>query len=331
MTTCILLLLTLAMFATSCALWVYCLRWGLRWAKAAKISKKQITLAVLANCMVSIGYLIVSKFLTDVTVWGELAVILLQVALLCWVIAWIFGLTFWRGVQAWLPTLLAAALSLILVLFIIKPYVMEAFTNATNSMAPTILGQHVRGVCPTCGEKNYGTSFVEQNYSPTQTMICERFHITESAPKEKKVNQKDRFIVAKYLQPRRWDLVVFKVPYDPNTLFVKRLIGLPGEKIHIKDGAVWVNDQRLDIPEHLQGLSYQFKHTPSVYWGSEQQPAQLGADEYFVLGDFSTNSSDSRFWESGVSGHQPFAVPESHLAGVVTHTYWPLYRWRIHR
>jgi hypothetical protein len=59
--------------------------------------------------------------------------------------------------------------------------------------------------------------------------------------------------------------------------------------------------------------------------------ARLGEDEYFVLGDFSAMSKDSRLWGEGAPGHHPFAVPESHLRGVVTHIYWPPDRWRILR
>ena len=54
----------------------------------------------------------------------------------------------------------------------------------------------------------------------------------------------------------------------------------------------------------------------------------LADDEYFVLGDFTWRSVDSRFWEEGAVGHNPYAVPESHLHGVVTHIIWPPSRWR---
>ncbi|MEX0793250.1 MAG: S26 family signal peptidase, partial [Pirellulaceae bacterium] len=65
--------------------------------------------------------------------------------------------------------------------------------------------------------------------------------------------------------------------------------------------------------------------------GTSDSPAELGPDEYFMLGDFSCQSLDSRSWERGAEGHPSYAVPESHLIGVVTHTYWPVNRWRSFR
>ena len=66
-------------------------------------------------------------------------------------------------------------------------------------------------------------------------------------------------------------------------------------------------------------------------WRAPDRPAKLGADEYFVLGDFSQQAADSRLWETGAPGHPTYAVPQSYLIGVVTHIYWPPSRWRILR
>jgi hypothetical protein len=65
--------------------------------------------------------------------------------------------------------------------------------------------------------------------------------------------------------------------------------------------------------------------------GTKDRPAVLADDEYFVLGDFSAQSSDSRWWYEGAPGHNPYAVPRSHVRGVVTHIYWPPQRWRVLR
>ncbi len=139
--------------------------------------------------------------------------------------------------------------------------------------------------------------------------------------------------MAKFMRPRRWDLVVFRKPQDPSILHVERLVGLPGEEIHMDDGAVWANGRRLRPPESIRDIRYpsELPNWPREVWGTVDRPAKLAADEYSVLGDFSTQSENSRFWRQGAPGHSPFAVPESHLYGVVTHIYRPPHRWRLFR
>ena len=66
-----------------------------------------------------------------------------------------------------------------------------------------------------------------------------------------------------------------------------------------------------------------------VGWGCEDNAVVLGLDEYFVLGDFSARSKDSRLWQDGAPGHLPYAVPSDHIIGVVTQIYWPPERWRV--
>ena len=165
-------------------------------------------------------------------------------------------------------------------------------------------------------------------------MICENFHVTQNSKFEKRTVAGDRIFVAKFLKPRRWDLVVFRFPEKPAEIYVKRLVGLPGETVHIEEGAIWIDGKKQNPPDSIRGNQY-LSQIPDWYgpdpWGSPARPAKLGSDEYFVLGDFSAQSYDSRFWQQGAPGHPSFAVPQSHMKGVVTHTYWPVRRWRIHR
>src|SRR5262249_45425204 len=62
-----------------------------------------------------------------------------------------------KAILAWLPTLLAWAITLAVPLAVVDPYLFKAYVMPTNSMAPTILGRHVVGTCPSCGGTAYGS------------------------------------------------------------------------------------------------------------------------------------------------------------------------------
>lgn len=84
--------------------------------------------------------------------------------------------------------------------------------------------------------------------------------------------------------PARQQIVVFRRPGQPD--FVKRVIGLPGDTVEVRDGAVWVNGQILTEPYLRRG------HDPREQFGPETVPS----GHYFVLGDNRANSLDSRRW-----------------------------------
>jgi signal peptidase I len=140
----------------------------------------------------------------------------------------------------------------------------------------------------------------------------------------------DRFLVSKRIAPQRWDIIVFRLPADPSYIYVKRLVGLPGEVLFLRDGAVWINGERLAPSKSLHGIEYltKLERAPMKSSAEESNPAKLGPGEYFVLGDFSAQAADSRFWERGAPGHPRYAVPEEYIIGVVTHIFWPPERWR---
>lgn len=106
----------------------------------------------------------------------------------------------------------------------------------------------------------------------------------------------DQLIVDKisyrFHAPKRFDVVVFPYRYEENKRFIKRIIGLPGEKVQIKDGEVYIDDQKLDDP-------YSEVVGPMNEAGLAEEPILLGDDEYFVLGDNRNNSKDSRFSDVG--------------------------------
>ena len=141
--------------------------------------------------------------------------------------------------------------------------------------------------------------------------ICRQFHVAQQERAGTPATFADRFLVAKFLRPQRWDVVVFHPPHDPATLYAMRLVGMPGEEVTIRDGQVVINGQVVTPPPELSGIRYSVDEGPRPIRGSEQHPAKLAEGEYFVLGDFSKRTYDSRYWITGYPGHPPFAVPES--------------------
>ncbi|MBC7816609.1 MAG: signal peptidase I [Planctomycetaceae bacterium] len=328
----------LGLLLLSVVFWALFLRLGLRWAKVPDVTTRRVIFAtiVLIVLQVALNVLFLLASPSSELQSLFLALVVLAAALLvpCLVIREVFGARFLRAVQAWLPTQLASAPIVALVLLVFRPFLFEAFVIPTNAMAPTLVGNHRQGVCPKCGQPNYCSPIDERfGASDPPQMICDQFHVVQAPSIDNRVHSADRLLAAKFLTPRRWDLIVFRYPGNPSKMYVKRLVGLPGEKIHIEDGMVWINGERQTPPDSIRGIEYlsRFPDWDGPVSGSIDRPAQLRDDEYFVLGDFSAQSQDSRFWEKGAPGHNSFAVPKSYLNGVVTHIYWPSHRWRILR
>ena len=113
---------------------------------------------------------------------------------------------------------------------------------------------------------------------------------------------------------KRGDIVVFTYPVEYKETgkkinYVKRLIGLPKDKLEIKDNKVYVNDVVLEE-------TYLASDTNMPNFG----PINLGENEYFMMGDNRNHSNDSRYW--GI-------VPEELLIGKAQVIYWPLSRVRL--
>lgn len=113
-------------------------------------------------------------------------------------------------------------------------------------------------------------------------------------------------VVYRLRPPERGDVVVFRFPDDPQQEFIKRIIGLPGEQVEIREGQVYINDQLLEEQYYVNAGSYS--------WG----PATVGAGEYFVLGDNRAQSNDSHTWGM---------LPVENIVGKAWISLWPPQQW----
>ena len=130
----------------------------------------------------------------------------------------------------------------------------------------------------------------------------------------------DRIFVDKvtyrFRPPKRGEIVVFKYPLDPKKDFVKRLIASGGEEVEIRDASVYINGTRLGEPPEIASHYYYNRNDWS--YGKEGKKFKVPLGSYFVLGDNSAQSSDSRYWGF---------VPKVNLVGRAFLIWWPLDRF----
>ena len=113
-------------------------------------------------------------------------------------------------------------------------------------------------------------------------------------------------------EPERGDVIFFYFPDDETQKYVKRIIGLPGEKVYINESKIYINDSEIPLEEEYLkeewiagGGPYEF-HVPDGC--------------YFVLGDNRNESADARYWRN------PY-VSEDKIIGKAVFTYYPFHRW----
>ncbi len=180
------------------------------------------------------------------------------------------------------PFLIAAVVALF-----IRQFVVEAFKIPSGSMIPTLL----------VGDHLLVNKFV---YGPRIPFLDARFFTWE--------------------EPKRGDVIVFRFPIDESKNFIKRVIGVPGDKVEIRNGVLLINDRPVKITEdraeeaqmqrsepdesdgwpkiydeHLGGVTHfiQYLHSQAGY---DFGPILVPKESLFVMGDNRDNSQDSRFW-----------------------------------
>lgn len=146
--------------------------------------------------------------------------------------------------------------------FLFRTFEAEAFVIPTGSMAPTLMGRHKDLACPKCGSPYQlsASDEVTQDGSPlgveklveegTCPMCRYTADLGPNNPQHKKYPSYygDRVLVGKFSykfhEPRRWDVIVFRYPNEAAINYIKRLVGLPGETIRIRNGDIWTSREQ---------------------------------------------------------------------------------------
>jgi signal peptidase I len=118
-------------------------------------------------------------------------------------------------------------------------------------------------------------------------------------------------------QPRRGDVIVFKYPEEPDRDFIKRVIGLPGDTLEVRQKKVYVNGTALDEPyaHYMDSASTvsEFREVTAVDVRERFGPVTVPEGQYFVMGDNRDNSQDSRYWGF---------LPRDNIKGRALVIYW---------
>lgn len=142
------------------------------------------------------------------------------------------------------------------------------------------------------------------------TFIGQRTRV-EGRSMENTLFDGDNLIVDKisyrFKDPKRFDVIIFPYRYEKNVYYIKRIIGMPGETIQIKDGFVYIDGEKLE-----ENFGKEIMEEPGI----AENPIELGPDEYFVLGDNRNHSKDSRSEQVGV-------LNKKELAGRAWIRIWP--------
>ncbi|AMK10594.1 MAG: signal peptidase I [Pseudodesulfovibrio sp.] len=167
------------------------------------------------------------------------------------------------SLKSFRDTLEAVVVALLLA-FVIRAFVVQAFKIPSGSMLDTLqIGDH---------------------------LLVSKFAYDVRLPSTLWLDTTDGKVLMKTGDPKRGDIIVFKFPEDETKDFIKRVIGLPGDTLEVRNKVVYINGQPLDEPYVL--------HTKSDTLPVRDNfgPVVVPEGQYFVMGDNREGSYDSRWW-----------------------------------
>ncbi len=176
----------------------------------------------------------------------------------------------------------ALLIALVLAVFV-RTFFIEAFKIPTGSMRPTLIeGDHI---------------------------IVNKFVYGAKIPFTKNAR------IPGFAKPKRGDVIVFLYPEDTKKNFIKRLVAFPGETVQILGGKIFIDGKELSSGKFMNKYYYN-----RGVFENEDFVLTVPENSYFVLGDNSGSSKDSRYWGF---------VSEGYLVGQANIIYWPLWRIRL--
>lgn len=241
-----------AQFATAIVGGVSLLYLAARLWKAPRITwRRSLALCLMLMATSAVGALVARLVAPDRPAEGLLWAVSLFVG--------VFGLQWWwarfflgtssgRALAIWLSAWIPLILCMWAIAVTARDNLLETFIVPTGSMAPNIIGVHADCVCSNCDwpfsvslsqwEPDRGTLSPERRPCETACINCRKLHRVgiDAEPRAG-----DRIAVDKRSAVRRWSVIAFRKPPERTELYIKRLVGLPGETVEISGGELFVN------------------------------------------------------------------------------------------
>jgi signal peptidase I len=169
-----------------------------------------------------------------------------------------------RKERRWQDNVELVASTIILALMI-RAYAAETFVIPTGSMAPTLRGEHFQFACQNCASK---LATRASSHSDNPSLRCERCGSRVNLSAQAAASGGDKIIVDKlayrFGSPERFDIAVFRYPHKTHENYIKRIIGLPGERLKAEHGDLLVNGKRVQKPDAVQESLWQSVYDQSA-------------------------------------------------------------------